>query len=206
MTLFHHRVQPLPIFLSFLVAFPVGSLPAAAQALPPQLNIVVLQGEGAINKPRQRVARDPVIRVEDEDKKPLAGVAVVFALPTEGASGEFTNGAKTLAVMTDSKGEAVAQGLRTNQVGGKLVIYVTASAQGRTAAATISQTTAGASAVSASSSSGGHGKLIAILILLGAAGAGGGAYAATRKSGSTTPSAPSPIGITPGTGTIAPPH
>ena len=122
--------------LSILIALP----PVHAQTpLPTELNIVVVEGEGATNNVRQRVAREPVVRVEDENHKPIAGAAVVFTLPTEGATGEFANGAKSLTIMTDSQGRATAQGLRLNQVAGKIPIHVNASYRGLTARTSITQ-------------------------------------------------------------------
>ena len=58
----------------------------------------------AINNIRQRVSREPVVQVEDENHKPVAGAVVVFTLPTEGATGEFGNGSKNLTVTTDAQG------------------------------------------------------------------------------------------------------
>jgi hypothetical protein len=175
--------------------------------MPTELNIVVLEGEGATNNVRQRVARDPVVRVEDENHKPIAGAAVVFTLPTEGATGEFSNGAKSLTIMTDSQGRATAQSLRLNPVAGKVPIHVNASYRGLTARTSITQFSVLPPGAKASSSSGGggHGGLIAVLVVIGAAAAGGGAYFATRNSNSavgTPPPTVAPIGITPGTGTI----
>src|SRR5690349_9846800 len=188
-----------------------GVIPGArAQTLPTQLNIVVVEGEGAINSIRQRVSRDPVVRVEDENNKPLAGAAVVFTVPTDGATGEFANGSKSVTVTTDDQGLAKAQGLKVNQVGGKLPIHVTASYRGLQSRTTITQfveVPPGAKV----STGGGHGKVIAILAVIGAGAAGGVVYATQRNKSSSsggggTPSGPTPIGITPGTGTIAPPH
>src|ERR1017187_8164917 len=102
--------KSLALALSFLITFP----PLHGQTMPTEINIVVLEGEGAINNVRQRAAREPLVRVEDENHKPTAGAAVVFALPTEGATGEFSNGAKNLTMITDSEGRAAAQGLRMN--------------------------------------------------------------------------------------------
>src|SRR5689334_10715340 len=103
-------MKSLAILLSILIAFPA----LQAQSLPTELNIVVVEGEGATNNVRQRVARDPLVRVEDENHKPVAGAAVVFTLPTEGATGEFANGAKSVTVVTDRSGMAAAQGLKLN--------------------------------------------------------------------------------------------
>jgi len=83
-------MKSLAILLCILIACPA----LQAQSLPTELNLVVIEGEGATNNVRQRVARDPLVRVEDENHKPVAGAAVVFTLPTEGATGEFGNGAK----------------------------------------------------------------------------------------------------------------
>jgi hypothetical protein len=185
---------------------------AQAQAMPNELNIIVVQGEGAINSVRQRVAKEPIIRVEDENHKPIAGVAVVFTLPTEGATGQFANGGKTLTMMTDSQGQAVAQGLKVNEYPGKLVLHVNVSYRGLSARTNITQFDEGppVTKTTSSSSSSHTGRLIAILAAVGAA-AGGGAYFATHKSGGSSSSTVTPpgltsIGITPGTPTIIGPH
>jgi len=199
----------LAVGLSFLIAFPA----LEAQTVPTQLNIVVVEGEGAINNVRERVAREPVVRVEDENHKPVAGAVVVFTLPTEGATGEFGGASKTLTVTTDNQGQAVAQGLRMNQVAGKVPIHVNASYRGLTARTSIMQFSVLPPGAKASTSTGGghHGALIGILIAVGAAAGAGAAYAATRSSSSSTPTtptpaAPTPIGITPGSGSISGGH
>src|ERR1041384_280366 len=100
---------------------------ARAPNVPAHISIVVVEGEGASNAVRQRVAHDPVVQVEDDDHRPVPGAVVVFALPVSGASGEFFDGARNLTVLTDDNGRAAARGLKTNDVPGKLQIYVTAS-------------------------------------------------------------------------------
>jgi hypothetical protein len=196
----------LPLVLSFSMALPH----LEAQTVPIQLNIVVVEGEGATNNVRQRVARDPVVQVEDENHRPLVGAAVVFALPTEGATGEFGNGSKTLTILTDKQGRAAAQGLKLNGMNGKVPIHVSASYRGLTARTVINQVSVLPPGVKASSAkSGGHGALIGVLVAVGAAAAGGGAYFALHQSSSTPattpvpPAGPTAIGITPGTGSIA---
>ena len=181
--------------------------------MPTALNLVVVEGEGASTNIRQRVTPEPMVRVEDEAHKPVSGAAVVFTLPTEGATGEFGNGSKNLTVMTDAEGQAKAVGLKVNQVGGKLPIHVTASYRSLSARTTIMQyIVVPPGAKVSTGGGGGHGKMIAILAVIGAAAAGGAVYATQSKSSSgsgTTPppvTGPTPIGITAGTGTIAPPH
>lgn|ERR1039458_7868416 len=167
-------MKSLAILPCILIAFPT----LQAQSFPTELNIVVVEGEGSINPVRQRVARDPLVRVEDENHN-----SVAFTLPTEGAIGEFGNGAKTLTVMTDRNGMAAAQGLNMNQVAGNIPIHINASYRSRNARASITQYSAlppGAKP-STSASGGGHGALIGVLVAVGAAAAGGGVYLATRQ-------------------------
>jgi len=173
---------------------------------PSELNLVVVEGEGAANTTRQRVAVEPVVKVEDENHRPITGAAVVFTLPISGTSGEFSKGSKSLTVTTGPDGLAVAHGLKTNQIPGRLQIYVTASYRGLRARTLINQVTSGTSGTASHGSS----KLWVVLVVVGAAAAGGAVVALQSKGNSTAtspaPSAPTPIGITPGTGSIAPPH
>jgi len=213
-------MKSLAIGLCFLLTFPVlqAQQPQEPQTpIPTELNLVVVEGEGAINNVRQRVTRDPIVRVEDENHKPVVGAAVTFTLPTEGATGEFGNGAKSLTVMTDNQGQATATGLRMNPVDGKVPIHVNAAYRGVSTRTTITQFSVlppGVKPVTSSTAaSHGHGALIGILVALGAAAAGGGAYLATHNSNNsttpttpTTPTGPAAIGITAGTGSIAGGH
>src|ERR1039458_5924957 len=96
--------------LSLLLALWV---PATAQVAP-MLNLVVLEGEGATNNIRQRTAREPIVQVQDENHKPVAGAIIVFTLPSNGAGGAFANGARTLSMVSDNQGQAVARGFRPN--------------------------------------------------------------------------------------------
>ena len=189
----------LPCFLVWQLCPPS----AWAQEAGGQLNIVIVEGDGAINNIKQRTAREPIVQVEDQNHKPVAGAAVVFLLPDQGASGVFANGSHTLTVMTDAQGRAVARGLRPNHVQGTVQIHVTASHQGQTASATISQTNT-VSAAAGAVAGGVSAKLITILVIAGAAAAGG-AVAATRGGGPSSPTAP-PTTVTAGTGTVGAPH
>jgi hypothetical protein len=173
----------------------------AAQLIPARLSIVVVEGEGATTGLRQRVAKDPVVLVEDDDHRPVAGAAVVFALPVSGASGEFVNGAKNYTVVTGADGQATAVGLKTHDIPGKLQIYVTASYRGMRARALINQTIeapAGARPRPAevqTSHSSGKWKWV----LLGVAAAGGAGAGIYFQHHNSTPAAPTPISISTGT-------
>ena len=197
--------------LAVLISMPATPV-VEAQAVAPLLNIVIVEGDGAINNIRQRTAREPIVQVEDENHKPVAGAAVLFALPGQGAGGTFAGGANTLSVVTDSQGRAVAHGFHPNQVQGQYQIHVTASNNGLTANTDIKMSNAVVAGAATAAATGISGKLILAIVIVAAAAAGG-AYAATHSgSGNSatvaagTSTASSPITITPGTGTVGPPH
>ena len=198
-------------FLIWLLLLNLLSVPAWAQEPAPQLHIVIVEGEGAINNIKQRVNREPIVQVEDENRKPIAGAAVVFLLPGEGPSGTFANGTKTLTTVTDSQGRAVASGIRPNGQTGPLQIRVTASFSGQAATAVISQTNAVGAGGGAAGAGGGLSGTAKLLIILGIAGgaAVGGIVAATRGGGSSSSSSSGSTGgvvITAGTPTVGGPH
>jgi hypothetical protein len=196
--------QVLSVVLSISTCVHLLVPPIYGQDPPPtEIALVVVAGEGAVNNVGQRSTRDPSVRVEDENKKAVAGAAVVFTLPTDGASGVFGNGEKTLIVTTDKEGHAIASNLKVNQIPGKLQIHVSASFRGRTARTNITQFSMSVPGKRA----GGSGKTLFIVLAIAGAAAAGGVVAATGKGSSSSPTGPStppvtPIGITPGTGTI----
>lgn len=178
-------------------------VPATAQVAP-MLNLVVLEGEGATNNIRQRTAREPVVQVQDENHKPVAGAIVVFTLPSNGAGGTFANGARTLSMVSDNQGRAVARGFHPNGLKGQFQIRVNATSGSLAAAIAISQTNV---AVAVAGASVGSGKLIAVLVAVGAAAAAGGAYYATHNgSGNPTTTIQPSTTIAAGTGAVGPPR
>jgi hypothetical protein len=190
------------ILLTLLLGmFQVG-VPAGAQTVPAKLNIVIVEGEGAINNVRQRTAREPIVQVEDENHRPVSGAAVLFMLPDSGPSGVFEGGGRILQVKTDSLGRAVAKGLRVNDIQGKFQIQVQASYEGVTANATIPQVNA---VLTAGAAAGGHGKLIAILAAVGGAAAVGIVLATRKKNNDEQPNQVRYTSITAGTPTVGAP-
>jgi hypothetical protein len=103
------------------------------------LVITILDGEGALNDVRQRTAREPIIEVQDENHKPVAGAAVLFLLPNSGPSGAFADGSQTFSTVTDDAGRAVAHGLHPNGISGSYEIHVRVTYNGSTAETTIHQ-------------------------------------------------------------------
>jgi hypothetical protein len=183
--------------LCALLAVPPLTVRAAQAEPPTQLNIVIVEGDGAVNNLRQRVVREPIVRVEDQNHKPVAGAAVSFLLPGNGAGGTFANGSKLLTATTDANGQAVARGIKVNNVSGQYKIQVTASVGTLTATAAISQVNAAAAAAAAGTAL--STKLIVVLAIAGAAAAGA-AIALTRGGGQTA------TALSPGTATVVAPH
>src|ERR1700686_4522274 len=128
-----------PIFLTSLLLLNLFRVPGWAQE-PPRLQITIVEGEGAINNVKQRVNREPIVQVEDENHKPVAGAAIIFFLPNDGPGGTFANGSSTFTTTSNSQGQAVARGIRFNNQAGSMQVRVTASFGGQTASAIINQT------------------------------------------------------------------
>jgi hypothetical protein len=195
--------------LGFLLAgcFALSCSPAIfAQAPAHTLNLVIVEGDGAINNIRQRTAREPIVQVEDENHKPVAGAAVLFLLPEHGAGGTFADGSHTLSVTTDAQGRAAARGIHLNNTQGQFQIQVTATFNGLTATTTLTQTIGAGAAGGAggTAAAGISGKVVAIIVIAAAAVAGG-VYAATHTGGGNNSTTTPGTTITPGTGTVGPP-
>jgi hypothetical protein len=175
---------------------------------PVGLRITIIDGEGALNNVKGRVAREPIVQVQDEHHNLVPGAVVTFTLPQQGAGAAFANGAHTLTVTTDTFGRAAAYGMQPNKLTGSFRIHVTASHNGQIAHAVISQTNiAGAAAanvagaVTAAKVGGLSVKAIVAIIAVGAGAAAGGTYFALHNS-----SGPPAVGISAGAGTVAPVH
>lgn len=112
-----------------------------AQAAPPmQLRITILDGEGSLNNIRERTAREPIVQVEDQNHKPVAGALILFTVHSEGDAGAtFPNGMTTYQTTTDVAGKATAKGLSPNGHAGAFTITVTATMGALTAEAIIHQ-------------------------------------------------------------------
>src|ERR1700693_2458217 len=96
------------LFVIFLLLLNYTGLPAWGQN-PTSLQILIVEGEGAINNVKQRVNRDPIVQVEDENHKPVAGAAIIFFMPNDGPGGVFANGSTTLTTTTNAPRQAVGR-------------------------------------------------------------------------------------------------
>jgi hypothetical protein len=132
--------RTLALVLSVLLIHATAAdLLAQSAGSTPRLQITILDGEGALNNIKLRTAREPIIQVEDENHKPVAGAVVIFLLPDSGPSGIFADGTTTLTTTTDAEGKAVATGLKPNNLAGKYQIRVQVKRGDEEAEATIGQ-------------------------------------------------------------------
>jgi hypothetical protein len=204
-----HRERQKHMKIHFPVRSAVAVTLSLFMALPPAwaqeasaikaLNIVIIEGEGAINNVRQRVAREPIVEVTDENKKPVSGALVTFLMPGNGPSGVFANGSNTFTVATDNLGRAAARGLKLNSQPGQVPVRVSVSHQGLTASSSFTMTNVAVAAAAGI----GLAKVLLILALTGAA-VTAGAVAVNQSGGTAT--VPASVGVTPGTPTVGPPR
>ncbi len=120
----------------------VAQAAMGAQAgAPRMLTIAILEGEGELNDVRARTAREPIVEVQDENHKPVAGALVLFAIHSSGAhpAASFT-GIDHLAVRTGADGRAVGHGFQINKQTGNFTITVSATIGAVVAAAEIHET------------------------------------------------------------------
>jgi len=160
--------------------------------------INVIEGEGAINNTRTHTGHNPVVEVRDSSGTPLVGAIVTFQLPKAGAGGRFAGGETSLITQAGEYGQAISRSLRPNSVPGPFEIRVTASYQGRTASAIISQTNAAPAEAKINK------KFVIIAVVVGAG--AGGVFAANHSSKSSTASSASQAGIVAGSPSFGPPH
>jgi hypothetical protein len=169
---------------------------------PKTLFITILEGEGALNDIRARTAREPIVEVDDENHKPVAGALVLFSLDNGGGSPYATfAGSPTYSVETDTAGRATARGFQITQRKGKYNIRVHATKSQAQAEAVIAESniammvsSEGSSRPAAAVS---HKSLKWVLGSVAVGGVIAGIVIATRQSSTTT--------ISPGTGTVGAP-
>jgi hypothetical protein len=115
---------------------------AQVQSPPPKgLRIMILSGEGALNNIEARTAREPIVQVQDENHKPVAGAAVLFTIHggKNGSGGSFNNGSTTFSTVTNANGIAIGRGFIPNNTVGAFQITITASYGTLTASSVINE-------------------------------------------------------------------
>jgi hypothetical protein len=192
---------------SLNVAPPKSDLGPTQQAAPPApaLQIVILEGEDVSNNIKERTAREPIVQVEDENHKPVAGAAVIFTVTTQSghAGAAFANGAHSFSGLTDANGQIHAQGFHPNGHAGQFHVNVTASKGQLTSHTQIAQTNVAAAGAAATTATvpGFVATHVALVSLVAAGAVVGGVVA-----GAIIPVANNNTAIVPGSGTVGAPQ
>jgi hypothetical protein len=111
--------------MAFLLALP----PVGPSQTPAGSRLVVNTVSNSIKLNLGSKAPEPSVRVLDENGRPVAEASVTFSIISPDPAGpgaSFAGSAKSLRVTTDARGDAVARGLRPNQVPGRYIIEVQA--------------------------------------------------------------------------------
>lgn len=191
----------LALALCWLLALPSAAPLEAQQAgrESPKLQVVILEGQGAIHRIGRRSKAPLIVRVEDENRRPLMGAAVRFASPDSGPGGVFPNGARVYLLRTDRTGQVEVRGFRANGVQGKFEIEVEASYQGASATAKVVQINAAPTPTAR------HGVLSSRFLSI-AGGVAVGAVLALVLARSEEEAQGPPIAITPGSPSVGGPQ
>jgi hypothetical protein len=192
------------VLSAVLMSSPLCMPAAVAQEAQGGLRIAIVGGDEAILNVRQRVSREAIIQVEDENRKPVAGALVTLTAPRDGASAVFSNGLNNITLTTDESGRVVVRGIRPNSAQGKYAIRVTAVKEGLRGTAQIQM-----SNIAAAVAAGGISAKLLTFLLIAGAGAAAGTVAATRGgngSGAAAPGTVPATTVTPGTPTVGPPR
>lgn len=103
------------------------------------LDISVIDGEGASNVVGKKSSVKPSVEVRDEKNQLLEGAVVTFIAPADGPSVVFSNGLRTVTVMTDAQGHARTPAMRAVNAG-PFRLQVSASFRGQMVSTSISLT------------------------------------------------------------------
>lgn len=196
---------------------PSAASAAIATADPLILQVQVVEGEGLAYAPGSRSVKGITVRVTDEVGRPVAGAAVSFRLPEDGATGVFQNNSKTEIAATSADGRATVWGMRWGKSLGTVNIRITA-AKGATRAGTTATQIIAAEATGQvisdnrrayKSHGGGGGKRWLWIAVGGAAAAGGGFVAYEELKGKSssagTAAVTNGVSISPPQVTVGPP-
>ena len=176
-------------FCSALVACSPLWAQAAEGEGPYQL--VVIRGDDAQNNIKKGRATKAVVEVRDRNRKPVAGIAVLFTLPDSGPSGVFVSGSTSTTVTTDSLGQAAVT-YKPNSVPGQFNLKASAKGQ----EVTVKQGNAAGSTAALSTTA------IVVIAVAAAVGVGLG-VGLTRGGGGS--SLVNTVTLTPGGAVVGPP-
>ena len=118
----------LLMLLGLLPQIFAQSAAVSSAVAPMALYINIVEGEDALNNIHDRTAREPIVKVTDENHKPVKGAYVTFT-DVAGATGAAATfgGLLTYTAVTDANGRAVGRGFQPNQIVGDHRVQVTAA-------------------------------------------------------------------------------
>ena len=154
--------------------------------------LVVVRGEDAQNNIKKGRATKAVVEVRDRNRKPVAGIAVLFTLPDSGPSGVFVSGSTSTTVTTDSLGQAAVT-YKPNNVPGQFNLK--ASAKGAENDVNAKQNNSAGTTAALSTTA------IVVLVVAAAVGVGLG-VGLTRDGGGSRVNT---VTLTPGGAVVGPP-
>ena len=195
----------LACLLAGALLMPAQQAPPAAPASTGELEITVIEGEGAKNNVRARTAVAPVVEVK-EAGKPVEGAEVVVVLPAVGPSGSFHGWLKNQTVKTDAQGRAAVTGYAPNTEEGRFNIKVTATSGSKSGTAIIAQSNVSGPGAAMSGTTKSRKGLWTAIGVIGAGAVIGGVVAATRGDDSPTAAGKIPISVSAGAITVAGPR
>ncbi len=85
----------------------------------------IVEGDGQVSMPGNRLSRPLVVEVTDETGTQVPGAIVSFRVPEDGITGTFRNGLKTEILHTDDEGRAELRSLCMGGLAGQFQIRLT---------------------------------------------------------------------------------
>ena len=184
-----------------MAAQPTSDIRTSSAPTGERLNLVVLQGQRAVNDIRTPTTMMVVVEVRDENYRPLEGATVEFELPATGPGGSFADGTYNKKAIANAQGQAFTA-FDPNMKPGRFAIRARATFGVRTGTVTIVQENKAGQTTPTWIS---RHKTLAIVIAVGAAGAATSAIVATRGGTASASSKPT-VTITSGIPTFGSPQ
>ena len=92
-----------------------------------ELHLRVVEGGGTESRTGSLSDKSVVVAVTDGKGSPVPGVAVLFRLPGEGATGAFTDGTRVTIAYSDMQGLATISNIQWGSTPGPVVLRITAT-------------------------------------------------------------------------------
>jgi hypothetical protein len=162
--------------------------PKSTLVQPGGVKIVVVEGEGAVNNIRTKVATQPVVEIRDDNDKPIPGAEVIFQLPAAGPGGVFNGWMRNQTARSNAEGRAGTNGFVPNDEAGRFNIKVTATVGTKSTSAIIAQSN-GSGAGNGKEAKSSRATMWKVLAIVGAGALAGGIYAGTRGGDSASSTA-----------------